>query len=59
MCTCSPSVLQTLSPAGCGLECSVDGIHSMPPVYDTAAQVLLNMFALCQGDPPGCWAEEV
>lgn len=27
----------------CGEECSVDGIHSEPALYDTAVQLVLSM----------------
>lgn len=32
----------------CGEECSTDGIHSVPAVYDAALQLLLNI----QQSPP-------
>jgi hypothetical protein len=44
--------------AGCGIECSVDGVHSQPAVYDAAAQVLLNMLKKCGGTGKACWAQE-
>jgi hypothetical protein len=41
---------------GCGIECSVDGIHSQPQVYDAATQIVLNMFKQCAGKGAECWA---
>jgi hypothetical protein len=41
---------------GCGIECSVDGIHSQPQVYDAATQIVLNMFQKCAGKGAECWA---
>lgn len=29
----------------CGEECSTDGVHSTPEVYDAALQVLINVYA--------------
>ena len=42
--------------AGCGIECTVDGIHSQEPVYDAAVQVLLNIVRACEGAAESCWA---
>jgi hypothetical protein len=41
---------------GCGIECSVDGIHSQPQVYDAATQIVLNIFEQCEGKGAECWA---
>ncbi|KAH7623976.1 hypothetical protein NADE_008789 [Nannochloris sp. 'desiccata'] len=41
---------------GCGIGCSVDGIHSQPQVYDAATQIVLNMFKQCAGKGAECWA---
>ncbi|GAB4823603.1 hypothetical protein N2152v2_010649 [Parachlorella kessleri] len=34
---------------GCGEECSLDGIHSVDAVYDTALQLMLNIYRLSEG----------
>lgn len=56
---CSPAQAGLLVPGGplalldllpltlsCGEECSVDGVHSQPEVYDAALQLLLSLDAL-------------
>lgn len=35
---------------GCGQECSVDGVHSAPSVYDASMGVLLNMHRHARAD---------
>ena len=37
----------------CGEECSTDGVHSVPQVYDAALQLLLNLVAAPEGQ--GSW----
>lgn len=34
---------------GCGEQCSIDGVHSTPELYDAGLQLLLNIWALHSG----------